>query len=178
MLIDRGLVPPLLDLIKLPGGSGMDSNAFQQFDDRVVIKALEALKNILETGDVIAVQIPVTNSVTAATNELEQVLLHQFNTLNIQTAKAVGTERPEKHNWHQNDSAYSSLTDLFPSKSASNPFATLLLHNQTSDGSSGLERLRALVDSVKLADGGPCQGPVSRDIRSIAKDILDRWFTQ
>jgi hypothetical protein len=143
-------------------------------DDRVMVKALETVKNILLTGDQEAkAQKPL--------DEMERALLSRFEVLSVDPSQSKAQA--------QLDSSYGSMTDLFTAPPGQNPFRRLfempLVKVCNNAGSAqvsavtvptGVDRLRQLSDSNPMRSFHLRVQCPSREVRDLAQDIVKRWF--
>ncbi|KAI3659054.1 hypothetical protein MP638_002073 [Amoeboaphelidium occidentale] len=132
-------------------------------DDRIVIKTLEALKNVLSVGDKVA-------SLLSATSDVEEALLEKLGGMSLDTGKKSGE-----------DSTYGSMTNLFPKKNVyaslfENPICCKGICSLQGPHPSALDVLKLYSNGVRKSDVLYCGQAVSRDVKRLAMEIMLGWF--
>lgn len=156
-LVSQGVISQLMQLL----------DTQERHDDRVIIKTLETLRNILIVGD----QIAINNNVNPS-SDFEMKLLDQFQSMQIQNE----ANKPEPCH-RLVDSAYHSSSNLF--QSSDNPYKSYLLDAlsplQNPVGQTGVDRLRQFANGSTPPDFKNAYRP-SREVGELAHEILATWF--
>ena len=183
-ILSTGMLPPLLDLIH------PENFSIIGHDERVLLKTLEAIKNILSGGDVEAERMAAEE--TAGEQDMvDNALLGQFERMKIFQAQK-----------ERQDSAYGSATNLFPegapstsfmskpsNSSYQNPFLKYFTeplltsaisalpedaYQNTDWQATGKERVQRLCRAIHSSLRGYVP---SREVMELAQEIDHRWFS-